>query len=59
MFLVIEDNHADIVIGSRFLDDRSKYKTSMLKHAGIRVFRAVIKMFTVKTLLIRLQDTGV
>ncbi|MCR4649821.1 MAG: glycosyltransferase family 2 protein [Lachnospiraceae bacterium] len=41
----------DIVLGSRFLKDSPKYKSSVAKDMGYVVFRTLIKMLTGKTIM--------
>ncbi len=41
----------DMVLGSRFLKDSPKYKSSVAKDMGYVVFRALIKMLTGKTIM--------
>lgn len=45
------NNYPDIVIGSRYLKESGKYKTSIMKGAAYRLFRWIIKMMTGTTVM--------
>jgi glycosyltransferase involved in cell wall biosynthesis len=45
LFLMIENRKYDLAIGSRFLNN-SEYKTGLLKSAGIRLFRKIVRIIT-------------
>ena len=40
-----DGNSPDIVLGSRFVEGATPYKTSIVKKAAIKLFRSLIKMF--------------
>lgn len=44
----IIENKADIVIGSRFIEEKSKFKSTKMRQAGINVISFIIKLFTGK-----------
>jgi glycosyltransferase involved in cell wall biosynthesis len=45
LFSMVENQKCDLTIGSRFLNN-SEYKTGVLKSAGIRLFRKIVRIIT-------------
>lgn len=45
LFMMIEKQKCDLAIGSRFLEN-SEYKTGIMKSAGIKLFRKIVRIIT-------------
>ena len=44
-FKTVESGQCDVLVGSRFLGPK-KYKTGILKYAGILIFRSIIRIIS-------------
>lgn len=49
LFAIVENQTCDVVIGSRFLKN-NEYKPGLLKSAGIKLFRQIIRIITGETI---------